>query len=77
MGLLAGCLAARGPSEGVRLSPGVGVLGGFTAFSAPSLELWLLLEKGAWALALGYAAASAALAVAGLGIGLWLMRGLA
>jgi CrcB protein len=77
MGLLAGWLAARGGSEGARLFLGVGVLGGFTTFSAFSLELWLLLEKGAWALALGYALGSVVLAVAGLGLGLWLVRGMA
>ena len=77
MGLLAGWLAARGGSEGARLFLGVGVLGGFTTFSAFSLELWLLLEKGAWGLALTYALGSVILAVAGLGLGLWLMRGLA
>lgn len=77
MGLLAGWLAARGGSEGARLFLGVGLLGGFTTFSAFSLELWLLIGKGAWGVALGYAAASVVLAVAGLGLGLWLMRSLA
>ncbi|WP_194744816.1 FluC/FEX family fluoride channel [Thermaurantiacus tibetensis] len=77
MGLLAGWLAARGGSEQVRLFLGVGLLGGFTTFSAFSLELWLLLEKGEWLVAAGYALASVVLAVAGLGLGLLLMRNLA
>ncbi|WP_448586271.1 CrcB family protein [Thermaurantiacus sp.] len=74
MGLLAGWMAARGSSEGVRLFLGVGLLGGFTTFSAFSLELVLMLERGAWGLALAYAALSVVLAVLGLLAGLALMR---
>lgn len=74
MGALAGWLAARGGSEGLRLFLGVGVLGGFTTFSAFSLELWLLLDKGALAVALAYALLSVVLATAGIGVGLWVVR---
>lgn len=76
MGLLAGWLAARGANEGMRLFLGVGVLGGFTTFSAFSLELWLLVEKGAFGMAAGYALGSVVLAALGLGLGLFVMRSL-
>ena len=76
MGLLAGWLA-RGSSLGgepARLLLGVGVLGGFTTFSAFSLETFLMIERGQPLLALGYALASVIGAVAALGLGLTLMR---
>ena len=46
MGLLAGWLARHGQGgEQWRLFLGVGVLGGFTTFSAFSLEMMLLIER--------------------------------
>lgn len=75
MGLLAGWLAARGGGEQLRLFLGVGVLGGFTTFSAFSLEVMLLLERGATGAAAGYVLASVLGAVAALALGLWLARG--
>jgi CrcB protein len=77
MGLLAGWLAARGGSESWRLFLGVGMLGGFTTFSAYSLEVALMVERGQPGLALAYALASMALSVAALFLGLWAMRSLA
>lgn len=76
MGLLAGWLAFRGGAGGeqLRLLLGVGVLGGFTTFSAFSLELVLLIERGQLALAALYALLSVALGVCGLFAGLMLMR---
>lgn len=75
MGLLAGWLAARGGSEQMRLLLGVGVLGGFTTFSAFSLEVMLLIERGQAGMAAGYALASAVASVGALALGLWIMRG--
>lgn len=57
-GLLMGLLAARAPTEGWRLFLGVGLLGGFTTFSAFSLDTLKLLQSGQTALALTYVLAS-------------------
>ncbi len=75
MGLLAGWLARSGSiGESWRLLLGVGVLGGFTTFSAFSLEMAELIQRGALAQAGFYAAASVAGGIAGLYIGLSVMR---
>ncbi|HEX8660733.1 MAG TPA: CrcB family protein, partial [Brevundimonas sp.] len=75
MGLLAGWLAFRGGAgESLRLFAAVGVLGGFTTFSAFSLETALMIERREFALAGGYVAASVALSVLALFIGLMVAR---
>jgi CrcB protein len=53
---------------------GVGVLGGFTTFSAYSLELALMIEKRAYASAAAYGAVSVVGSVVALFLGLLLMR---
>jgi fluoride exporter len=77
MGLLVGTLARTGGSEGARLLLGVGVLGGFTTFSAFSLDAVQMIERGALLAAVGYVAASVIGAIAALVAGLALTRGLA
>lgn len=74
-GLCMGLLAARvGPqSEGLRLVLGVGVLGGFTTFSAFSLETLRLMQQNL-ALAALYAAGSLILSVGACWLGLALGR---
>jgi CrcB protein len=75
MGLLAGWLARHGShGEAWRLLLGVGLLGGFTTFSAFSLELVLMIERGTLGSAALYAAASVVGGVLGLFAGLALMR---
>ena len=75
MGLLAGWLARHGSaSETWRLLVGVGLLGGFTTFSAFSLELMLLIERGQGATAFAYAMISVLAGVTALYIGLIVMR---
>lgn len=75
MGLLAGWLARDGAgSEGWRLLLlGVGVLGGFTTFSAFSLEIVTLAQRGAIGAAAAYAALSLAGGIVGLIAGLRIM----
>ena len=75
MGLLAGWLAKSGAAgEHWRLFLGVGLLGGFTTFSAFSLEVMLLIERGQSRTAFAYAAVSVLAALTGLYIGLIAMR---
>ncbi len=75
MGLLAGWLARLGPTgEHWRLFLGVGLLGGFTTFSAFSLELMLLVERGQATTAFVYAVVSVLAGLTGLYMGLIAMR---
>jgi CrcB protein len=77
MGLLVGVLARSGGSEPLRLALGVGVLGGFATFSAFSLDMVTMIERGASASAIGYALVSVIGAAAALFVGLQLTRGAA
>ncbi|WP_333590371.1 fluoride efflux transporter CrcB [Brevundimonas sp.] len=75
MGLLAGWLAHRGQGgESVRLFAAVGLLGGFTTFSAFSLETALMIQRRDWGMAGLYVAVSTVLAVAALFLGLMIAR---
>lgn len=77
MGVLAGVLARTAAGEPWRLFLGVGVLGGFTTFSAFSLDAVLLAERGQWMAAAGYVAASVIGSIAALVAGLALARSVA
>ena len=75
MGLLAGFLARHGQGgEQWRLFIGVGLLGGFTTFSAFSLEMMVLVERGQAAQAFVYAAVSVLAGLSALYLGLIAMR---
>lgn len=76
MGLLAGWLAAKAGAhaEMIRLFGAVGVLGGFTTFSAFSLETIVMLERREIVPALGYVLASVVLAIAAVFVGLMIAR---
>lgn len=53
-----------------------GLLGGFTTFSAFSLEAYSLFERGAVGQAAAYVALSVILSLAALAAGIFIMRGL-
>ena len=75
MGLLAGYFAFRpGIGQHVRLFLTTGVLGGFTTFSAFSLDTALLVERHSYGLAAGYAVGSVAASLAALFVGLAMFR---
>ncbi|MBZ9810816.1 fluoride efflux transporter CrcB [Mesorhizobium sp. BR1-1-9] len=76
MGLFIATLARRGGSNEVRLFVATGILGGFTTFSAFSLDFATLWERGAILPAFGYALASVIGAIIALFLGLWLARSL-
>ena len=76
MGVLAAWALRQGDSgEPMRLLLGVGLLGGFTTFSAFSLEMAMMVERGQMMLAASYAVASVLLALVALFAGLVLGRG--
>ena len=80
MGVLAGTLSRQfTPEQGepLRLLMGVGVLGGFTTFSAFSLEAANMLLRGQALLATAYAISSVAGSIMFLLAGLFLVRTLA
>jgi CrcB protein len=77
MGLCIGLLARFTPGwqEDARLFIAVGVLGGFTTFSAFSLDAVALIERGALAQAALYVGLSVVVCLGGLYLGLLVSRG--
>ena len=76
MGLFIAWLVKRsgGSSNELRLFFATGVLGGFTTFSAFSLDVANLIESGNMASAITYVLASVLICVAAVFIGLWIGR---
>ncbi|AKC88428.1 fluoride efflux transporter CrcB [Pseudoxanthomonas suwonensis] len=75
MGVLVEYFALRsGVSAATRLFFTTGVLGGFTTFSAFSLEAALLYERGQTGLAVLYVAASVVLSIGALFLGMAMVR---
>jgi CrcB protein len=77
MGVLVGVLARTSASETWRLLLAVGVLGGFTTFSAFSLDVVSLIERGAVGVALGYVLVSVIGSIAAVFAGLSAVRAVA
>lgn len=77
MGLLAGLLIGReAETTALRTFLATGILGGFTTFSAFSLDFANLLHRGDAAAAFVYAAGSVLLSVAAVFAGLAIAKGL-
>jgi fluoride exporter len=76
MGMLVGWLAlkAEGAGQDLRLFLATGLLGGFTTFSAFSLETVNMIRTGETAKALAYIVLSVGCSVAALALGLLLAR---
>ncbi len=75
MGALAGYFAFRpGIAQHMRLFLTTGILGGFTTFSAFSLDSALLVERHSYGAAAGYVLGSVAASVSALFFGLALFR---
>ena len=78
-GLLVGILAGMAVDENAADQPlwmfmGIGVLGGFTTFSAFSLDIFAMIERSQIAVAAAYAVASVAGSVVMLFLGFWLAK---
>jgi CrcB protein len=78
MGVLIGALAKFLPAwqNEVRLFLAVGLLGGFTTFSAFSLDAVVIIERGEMVQAGGYIVASVVASILALFVGLIIVRGL-
>jgi CrcB protein len=75
MGIFVELLARRfNASNELRLFVATGILGGFTTFSAFSLDFAVLWQRGEMAPALFYAIGSVVLSILALFAGLWLAR---
>lgn len=75
MGLFIGWLVKKaGVSNELRLFVATGILGGFTTFSAFSLDVVNLFERGEMASAAGYIVGSVLLSVTAVFAGLWFAR---
>lgn len=75
MGLVAAWFVSSGDADpSMRLFLATGILGGFTTFSAFSLDTVALIERGEAGAAALYVAASVGLSILGLCAGMWAMR---
>jgi len=75
MGMVTAWFAMKGGATGhLRLFLATGVLGGYTTFSAFSLDAVLLWERHDYALAALYVGGSVVGSLLGLVVGLWLVR---
>lgn len=70
LGVLTGLVIAHGASTDLRSIAGTGFCGGYTTFSAASLETVRLAEQRRWVACLSYAAGSLLLSLLAAGAGL-------
>jgi len=79
IGIVAAWFAFRNDaaSQSLRLFLTTGILGGFTTFSAFSLDFALLFERGEIMAAVWYVVGSVGLSLLAIFAGLWLMRSFA
>ncbi len=79
IGVVAAWFAFRNDaaSQSLRLFLTTGILGGFTTFSAFSLDFALLFERGEIMAAVGYVVGSVGLSLLAIFAGLWVIRSFA
>jgi CrcB protein len=77
MGIVATIVSRFASGEAWRLFLAVGVLGGFTTFSAFSLDAMLMIERGALVQMAGYVALSVIGSIAALALGATFARSVA
>jgi fluoride exporter len=76
MGFVAGWFAFRGDGHLLRMFLATGIIGGFTTFSAFSLDAALLWERGQTAVAALYVSGSVAAGIVSVFAGIGIMRAL-
>jgi CrcB protein len=72
LGILAGLVIAHGASDHVKAIAGTGFCGGYTTFSAASVESIRLAQRREWVSFFGYTAVSMVVALLATGAGLWM-----
>jgi CrcB protein len=79
LGALIAFIALVMPSRGkeLHLILAVGFLGGFTTFSAFSMDSYMLMERGLYSQAFFYVFGSVVISLIALIMGMWLVRSLA
>jgi CrcB protein len=73
LGIVTGLVIAHGAASNLRTVAGTGFCGGYTTFSAASVEAVRLAEERRFAESLGYSAASLVLSLLAAGLGLVLV----
>lgn len=72
LGILTGVVIAHGAPTDLRTIAGTGFCGGYTTFSAASVESVRLAQQRRWREFFGYTLGSLLLSLAAAGLGLWL-----
>jgi CrcB protein len=72
LGVLTGLVIAHGAAADLRTIAGTGFCGGYTTFSAASVESIRLAQQRRWVRFTTYTAGSLVLALAAAGLGLWI-----